>query len=485
MPAYNQGRYYPVKLGEVLKSRYRVLSKLGFGANSTVWFCRDLEKHRYVAVKIYISSSKRNQEVRVLEHLSKIRSCHPGSRLIRKMIDRFELKGLQNSIHQCIVHEPLLTSLWHFQMTLDPPNLPENLLKGALQQLFQAFDFLHSEAHVIHTDIQAKNIFISAKDDSIFREWDENETSNPSPRKICWHGYGVPLLADFGEARLGDEHEGLFQPDIYRAPEVILGSRWNSKVDIWNVGVMIWDLFEDHHLFDGRGPDGQHSDGQLLAEMIAMIGPSPIEFLHKCSNSQKYWDNSGRWIGSKGIPETSLEDSEVYLDGDNKEMFLKFVRKMLRWDPDERPSARDLLIDPWLTGRSPAMPADKAAQRAAEIYPKSIQGGAKEDLDKLAQWFKNAKKVPVEEYRWCCIDPDQLNVVRPLLEKLNLDKERFVVNLSTISGRTKIIKGHGFKNVFFPLSGDVFVGGYHLDPGEYLYLLGEEFVDGNLDFLVV
>ncbi|KAL1991431.1 hypothetical protein VTN49DRAFT_5423 [Thermomyces lanuginosus] len=365
MPAYDQGRYYPVNLGEVFNSRYQVLSKLGYGANSTVWFCRDLEKHRYVAVKIYISSSKRNQEVRVLEHLSKIRSCHPGSRLIRKMIDRFELKGLQNSIHQCIVHEPLLTSLWHFQMTLDPPNLPENLLKGTLRYLLQALDFLHSEAHVIHTDIQAKNILISVKDDSIFRELDQSETSNPSPRKVTethtiyrsqpfrrkigWHGYGVPLLSDFGEARLGDEHEGLIQPDIYRAPEVILGSRWTSKVDIWNVGVMIWDLFEDHHLFDGRGPDGQHSDGQLLAEMIAMIGPPPIEFLRKCSNSQKYWDESGKWMGPEEIPDASLEDSEVYLEGDNKEMFLKFVRKMLQWDPDERSSARDLLTDPWLT----------------------------------------------------------------------------------------------------------------------------------------
>lgn len=40
MPTH--GLYYPVRLGEVFKSRYEVLSKLGYGANSTVWFCRDL-----------------------------------------------------------------------------------------------------------------------------------------------------------------------------------------------------------------------------------------------------------------------------------------------------------------------------------------------------------------------------------------------------------------------------------------------------------
>jgi serine/threonine protein kinase len=49
----------------------------------------------------------------------------------------------------------------------------------------------------------------------------------------------MPLLSDFGEARLGDVHDGLIQPDIYRAPEVILGMSWTSKVDIWNVGALV------------------------------------------------------------------------------------------------------------------------------------------------------------------------------------------------------------------------------------------------------
>lgn len=27
-----------------------------------------------------------------------------------------------------------------------------------------------------------------------------------------------------------------------------------------DVEIQIWDLFEGHHLFDGRGPDGRYSD---------------------------------------------------------------------------------------------------------------------------------------------------------------------------------------------------------------------------------
>ena len=42
-PGYKADRFYPVRIGEVFKSRYEVLAKLGFGMCSTVWLCRDQE----------------------------------------------------------------------------------------------------------------------------------------------------------------------------------------------------------------------------------------------------------------------------------------------------------------------------------------------------------------------------------------------------------------------------------------------------------
>lgn len=54
-------------------------------------------------------------------------------------------------------------------------------------------------------------------------------------------------------------------------------------------------------------------------------------------------------MGQASIPDISLEDSEEYLEGKNKDMFLEFMRKMLQWDPEKRQSAHELLEDPWLT----------------------------------------------------------------------------------------------------------------------------------------
>lgn len=42
-PWYRPESYYPVRIGDVLHSRYQILYKMGFGTTSTIWMCRDLE----------------------------------------------------------------------------------------------------------------------------------------------------------------------------------------------------------------------------------------------------------------------------------------------------------------------------------------------------------------------------------------------------------------------------------------------------------
>ena len=62
---------------------------------------------------------------------------------------------------------------------------------------------------------------------------------------------------------------------------------------------------------------------------------------------------AGQWRGAVLVPNpTSLEESEENLEGSNKEAFLRFMRKMLQWRPEERQTASQLLEDEWLNGRS-------------------------------------------------------------------------------------------------------------------------------------
>ena len=42
LPFYNRDDYYPMRIGVLIKDRYQVVAKLGFGTSSTVWLCHDL-----------------------------------------------------------------------------------------------------------------------------------------------------------------------------------------------------------------------------------------------------------------------------------------------------------------------------------------------------------------------------------------------------------------------------------------------------------
>ena len=110
----------------------------------------------------------------------------------------------------------------------------------------------------------------------------------------------------------------------------------------------IWDLFENKHLFNARNGDGDQRSEYHLAEMVALLGPPPLEYLHRSKTSWTYFDDAGNWKVAAKIPDTSLEISEGRLEGDNKAAFLQFIRKMLQWNPEKRSTAKELLADPWL-----------------------------------------------------------------------------------------------------------------------------------------
>lgn len=100
--------------------------------------------------------------------------------------------------------------------------------------------------------------------------------------------------------------------------------------------------------------------------MIAVLGPPPREVLQNNEYATEFFDPEGmlsptlssilslikqfqgNWKGAAPIPSTTLEQREEILQGEQQQLFLAFMRKMLQWRPEERSSARELLADQWL-----------------------------------------------------------------------------------------------------------------------------------------
>ncbi|RDW90042.1 putative protein kinase [Aspergillus mulundensis] len=200
-------------------------------------------------------------------------------------------------------------------------------------------------------------------DNEMFKKLEEMEFTSPVPRKQDSSGrtiylsqalkpkVGPMLLSDFGEARIGrGPHAGDIMPLEYRAPETLLYVGWSFPVDIWSVGLTqkAWDLLEPKRLFTARDDDGDLYDAAHLAQLIAALGPPPPEFLAKNPERRAdFWNEKGEWLELAPIPWTrSLEALETRLE--DKSGFLQFLRRILTWLPEDRPTASELLQDPWL-----------------------------------------------------------------------------------------------------------------------------------------
>ena len=86
-------------------------------------------------------------------------------------------------------------------------------------------------------------------------------------------------------------------------------------------------------MFNAQDENGKRSSLHHIAEMVAVLGTPSLDYLRRTETSWKYFDDSGNWKGVVEIPDISLENSEEQLHGENKILFLDFMRKMLQWAP--------------------------------------------------------------------------------------------------------------------------------------------------------
>ncbi|KAF2771101.1 kinase-like protein [Teratosphaeria nubilosa] len=353
LPRYRQRHYCPICIGQRLIDRYKMIAKLGFGAYSTVWMARDESANTYASIKVFVQDERADSpvtnELNVLRKLKECPSDHFAASGARLPSEFFQVEG-PSGRHHCIASEPKGCSLWDLQDVFPGRRMPHQLVANIVRGLLGCINWLYLDCDLTHTEITSQNVLADLSNDEPFAMIEREEAAEPS----------VPIMDGdypvyhFGSARTASVAQTDWcMPDTYRAPEVLLCVPWGCQIDVWSIGMMALQLIEARNLFNPI--DYAHSQYVLpvaVAQYISVLGSPPMWMIQESRNPdiRALFDDQGRWTSEVPIPKFSLEDWVTAIpDGQDKEDFLRFIRRVLVWEGLERGTSTDLFAEEWTT----------------------------------------------------------------------------------------------------------------------------------------
>ncbi|KAG8195021.1 hypothetical protein JTE90_008192 [Oedothorax gibbosus] len=323
--------------------RYEMIKIIGKGSFGQVIKAYDHKSHQNVALKI-VRNEKRfhrqaQEEIRILDHLRK--QDKDNTMNIVHMLEHFTFRN-----HMCITFELLSINLYELIKKNKFQGFNIQLVRKFAHSLLQCLDVLYRN-RVIHCDLKPENVLLKQPGRS-----------------------GIKVI-DFGSSCFENQRVySYIQSRFYRAPEVILGGKYGTAIDMWSLGCILAELLTGYPLLPGE------DEADQLACIVELIGMPPSKLLDQSKRAKTF-------ISSKGHPRyctsTTLPDGTTVLNGGRSRrgkmrgppgsrewsnalkscddlLFIDFLKGCLEWDPALRLTPPAALRHAWLRRRLPKAP---------------------------------------------------------------------------------------------------------------------------------
>ncbi|KAI1179713.1 kinase-like domain-containing protein [Nemania sp. FL0916] len=311
--------------GQILRGRvstYSLVKELYKATDSGVVFLARNSQQEKCIVKSVANHWRLQNEATILK---KYQETTPS---LRPLLDEIQEPAEPPSIVLKYLDADLLTES-------NKERLSRPQIKQVAKSILKALLPLHRDG-LVHTDIKLDNIFV--RYGGTYNRFTTIQLGD------C----GGVVSADSDFAREGH----YIGTALSRSPEAALRLHWGTATDVWSFGNAVLSLLYggNYHLFnpaiDGYGVD--HKDYLFIAlkRIYKFFGPFP----------QSYEDFGGpdfisvvNIFNRKGPPEKPFHlvtTKEIPLADK------KFILKIMKMDPRDRPTVEQLLADEWFTEKS-------------------------------------------------------------------------------------------------------------------------------------
>ena len=219
-------------------------------------------------------------------------------------------------------------------------NLDEKIVKDFFTQASKGLYFLWSN-NLIHRDLKPHNLLLTI--DNVIK------------------------IADFGFARYIEEAkllDTLCGSPIYMAPEILKNREYNSKVDLWSMGIILYELLTSKPPFTGK------NHVELLNNILSTKFIMPDNSSKNCSN---------------------LLTSLLNVNPNYRIEFFKFFEHPYfeGYDFSQKPKKNINITEDYITGEVPFILVKELATREPDI---------KTDPENVPEIYKMDDKITVDNY---------------------------------------------------------------------------------------